>query len=143
MGNRDHFVGIRFTSKEYLNLKRQMGNNDYLSVSRYIRDRVLDKRIKVDGNFEYSAREFRNQINSISCLIAGVGADYNNTVSQIDDILTCIRSGGAPILDYNSANYYLKQLSTMTMDIKEMMDKLIDLASRIEIDGESTVGSSH
>ena len=137
--NRDHFVGVKFTTKEYLNLRRQMENSDYLSISHYVRDKVLDRRIKVEGNFKYSKRNFRNQINSLSCLIASIGADYNMTVKRIDEMSAARKADGAPVLDSSTANYYLKQLSTMTVDVKEMMNKLIDLASRIQIDGNSTV----
>ena len=58
--HRTRFVGIRFTEKEWEQLCTQMKNCDYLSVSRFIRDKVLDKRIKIDRSVVLTDRVFRN-----------------------------------------------------------------------------------
>ncbi|MBP3663386.1 MAG: hypothetical protein J6J25_09815, partial [Bacteroidales bacterium] len=55
---RSRYVGIRFTEKEWEVLTTQMKNYDYLSISRFIRDKVLDKRIKIDRSIVLTDRAF-------------------------------------------------------------------------------------
>ena len=43
--NKCRKVTIRFTEKEWTGIEEQMANYDYLSISHYIRDKVLNKRI--------------------------------------------------------------------------------------------------
>ena len=43
-------VTVRFTAKEWEEVRVQMQNNDYLSKASFIRDKVLNRRIKIDRN---------------------------------------------------------------------------------------------
>ena len=137
MGNtrepRSRYVGIRFTEKEWEVLTTQMKNYDYLSISRFIRDKVLDKRIKIDRSIVLTDRAFRNQINSLSAIVARIGVDYNQATKRFNSLVKQKRADGSPVINARAANYYLKQLNAMTVDLKKTMDTIIEMVEALEL----------
>ena len=106
-GNREYrsrFVGIKFTEKEWEMVTAQMKNCDYLSISRYIRDKVLDKRIKIDRSVVLTDRVFRNQINSLSAIVARIGVDYNQATKRFHSLVKQKRADGSPVINTRAAN---------------------------------------
>lgn len=130
---RSRYVGIRFTEKEWEMLTTQMKNYDYLSISRFIRDKVLDKRIKIDRNIVLTDRAFRNQINSLSAIVARIGVDYNQATKRFNSLVKQKRADGSPVINARAANYYLKQLNAMTVDLKKTMDTIIEMVEALEL----------
>lgn len=130
---RSRYVGIRFTEKEWEVLTTQMKNYDYLSISRFIRDKVLDKRIKIDRNIVLTDRVFRNQINSLSAIVARIGVDYNQATKRFNSLVKQKRADGSPVINARAANYYLKQLNAMTVDLKKTMDTIIEMVEALEL----------
>ena len=137
MGNtrepRSRYVGIRFTEKEWEVLTTQMKNYDYLSISRFIRDKVLDKRIKIYRSIVLTDRAFRNQINSLSAIVARIGVDYNQATKRFNSLVKQKRADGSPVINARAANYYLKQLNAMTVDLKKTMDTIIEMVEALEL----------
>ena len=131
--HRTRFVGIRFTEKEWEQLCTQMKNCDYLSVSRFIRDKVLDKRIKIDRSVVLTDRVFRNQINSLSTIVSRIGVDYNQATKRFNSLVKQKRADGSPVINARAANYYLKQLQTMTVELKQAMDYIIEMVESLEL----------
>ena len=130
---RSRYVGIRFTEKEWEVLTTQMKNYDYLSISRFIRDKVLDKRIKIDRSIVLTDRAFRNQINSLSAIVARIGVDYNQATKRFNSLVKQKRADGSPVINARAANYYLKQLNAMTVDLKKTMDTIIKMVEALEL----------
>lgn len=130
---RSRYVGIRFTEKEWEVLTTQMKNYDYLSISRFIRDKVLDKRIKIDRNIVLTDRAFRNQINSLSAIVARIGVDYNQATKRFNSLVKQKRADGSPVINARASNYYLKQLNAMTVDLKKTMDTIIEMVEALEL----------
>ena len=130
---RSRYVGIRFTEKEWKVLTTQMKNYDYLSISRFIRDKVLDKRIKIDRSIVLTDRAFRNQINSLSAIVARIGVDYNQATKRFNSLVKQKRADGSPVINARAANYYLKQLNAMTVDLKKTMDTIIEMVEALEL----------
>lgn len=128
---RSRYVGIRFTEKEWEVLTTQMKNYDYLSISRFIRDKVLDKRIKIDRSIVLTDRAFRNQINSLSAIVARIGVDYNQATKRFNSLVKQKRADGSPVINARAANYYLKQLNAMTVDLKKTMDTIIEMVEAL------------
>ena len=114
-------------------LTTQMKNYDYLSISRFIRDKVLDKRIKIDRNIVLTDRAFRNQINSLSAIVARIGVDYNQATKRFNSLVKQKRADGSPVINARAANYYLKQLNAMTVDLKKTMDTIIEMVEALEL----------
>ena len=130
---RTRFVGIRFTEKEWELLCTQMKNCDYLSISRFIRDKVLDKRIKIDRSVVLTDRVFRNQINSLSTIVSRIGVDYNQATKRFNSLVKQKRADGTPVINARAANYYLRQLQSMTVDLKRAMDYIIEMVESLEL----------
>ena len=130
---RSRFVGIKFTEKEWEMVTAQMKNCDYLSISRYIRDKVLDKRIKIDRSVVLTDRVFRNQINSLSAIVARIGVDYNQATRRFNSLVKQKRADGSPVINARAANYYLKQLNSMTVELKQVMDAIIEMVETLEL----------
>ena len=130
---RSRFVGIKFTEKEWERVTAQMKNCDYLSISRYIRDKVLDKRIKIDRSVVLTDRVFRNQINSLSSIVARIGVDYNQATRRFNSLVKQKRADGSPVINARAANYYLKQLNSMTVELKQVMDTIIEMVETLEL----------
>ena len=130
---RSRFVGIKFTEKEWEMVTAQMKNCDYLSISRYIRDKVLDKRIKIDRSVVLTDRVFRNQINSLSAIVARIGVDYNQATRRFNSLVKQKRADGSPVINARAANYYLRQIHSMTLELKETMDKVIEMVEALEL----------
>lgn len=131
--NRIRYVGIRFTEKEWQLLSNQMMNYDYLSISRFIRDKVLDKRIKIDRSVVLTDRVFRNQINSLSTIVSRIGVDYNQATKRFNSLVKQKRADGSPVINARAANYYLRKLQSMTAELKKAMDYIISMVEDLEL----------
>lgn len=126
-------VTVRFTEKEWEDVKVQMQNYDYLSKAHFIRDKVLNKRIKIDRSIVLTDRVFRNQINSLSAIVARIGVDYNQATRRFNSLVKQKRSDGSPVINARAANYYLKQINAMTIELKKAMDKVIEMVEALEL----------
>ena len=131
--NKSRKVTIRFTEKEWKGIEEQMANYDYLSFSHFIRDKVLNKRIKIDRSIVLTDRVFRNQINSLSAIVARIGVDYNQATKRFNSLVKQKRADGSPVINARAANYYLRQIHSMTLELKETMDKVIEMVEALEL----------
>lgn len=137
---RSRYVGLRFTEKEYAVLKAQMASNDYLSISRYIRAKVLDQKLDIRRNVTLTDRNLRNQINYITAQVERIGVDYNQATKKFNSLAKLTRSDGSPVLNARAANYYLKKLYHLTTDLKNHVDRLIAMVDKLNYDNIPHIG---
>ena len=78
-------------------------------------------------------RAFRNQINSLSAIVARIGVDYNQATKRFNSLVKQKRADGSPVINARAANYYLKQLNAMTVDLKKTMDTIIEMVEALEL----------
>ena len=116
---RKRFVGLRFTEAEFEQIEAQMRKSDYIAISKFIRDRALNKQIKVRKNIILTDRNLRNMINDITTRIAKIGVDYNQATKQLNALSKKTRADGSPVINARAANYYLAKVATMTKELKE------------------------
>ena len=135
---RKRFVGIRFTEGEFEQIESQMKKADYISISKFIRDRALNKQIKVRKNIILTDRNLRNMINDISTRIAKIGVDYNQATKQLNALSKKQRADGSPVINARAANYYLNKVAVMTKELKEQMDLVINIVDRLEKETNDT-----
>ena len=131
-------VSVRFTKDEFEQIESQMRKADYLSLSKYIRDRTLNKQIKVRKNIILTDRNLRNMINDISTRIAKIGVDYNQATKQLNALSKKQRADGSPVINARAANYYLNKVAVMTKELKEQMDLVINIVDRLEKETNDT-----
>ena len=135
---RKRFVGLRFTEGEFEQIESQMKKADYISISKFIRDRALNKQIKVRKNIILTDRNLRNMINDITTRIAKIGVDYNQATKQLNALSKKQRADGSPVINARAANYYLNKVAIMTKELKEQMDLVITIVDRLEKETNDT-----
>ena len=135
---RKRFVGLRFTEGEFEQIESQMKKADYISISKFIRDRALNKQIKVRRNIVLTDRNLRNMINDISTRIAKIGVDYNQATKQLNALSKKQRADGSPVINARAANYYLNKVAVMTKELKAQMDLVINMVDRLEKETNDT-----
>ena len=133
---RKRFVGLRFTEAEIEQREAQMRKSDYIAISKFIR--ALNKQIKVRKNIILTDRNLRNMINDISTRIAKIGVDYNQATKQLNALSKKTRADGSPVINARAANYYLAKVATMTKELKEQMDLVINIVDRLEKETNET-----
>ena len=132
--NYTRFIGVRFTQKQFLQLETQMRNSDYTSLSRYIRDKVLNRQVFIRKDIVLSDRNLRNQINNLSSIVARVGVDYNQATKKFNTLLKMKRADGSPVINARAANYYLTQLNIQTRELIAAVGHIIDVVDRLDYD---------
>jgi outer membrane protein assembly factor BamA len=135
---RKRFVGLRFTEGEFEQIESQMKKADYISISKFIRDRALNKQIKVRKNIILTDRNLSNMINDITTRIAKIGVDYNQATKQLNALSKKQRADGSPVINARAANYYLNKVALMTKDLKEQMELVINIVDRLEKETNDT-----
>ena len=135
---RKRFVGLRFTEGEFEQIESQMKKADYISISKFIRDRALNKQIKVRKNIILTDRNLRNMINDITTRIAKIGVDYNQATKQLNALSKKQRADGSPVMNARAANYYLNKVALMTKELKEQMELVINIVDRLEKETNDT-----
>ena len=104
------YRGVRFTVKEDFEIRRMMKQEDYLSVSKYIRDKTLAK----------TGRKDRTQdlLRKLVDTIREVGETYNSVVELFNG-----EKGCKPLV---------KTLVGLTRELKKNAEKAVALADSLE-----------
>ena len=102
--------GVRFTVKEDIEIKKMMKQEEYLSVSKYIRDKTLSRTGRKDRTFEL--------LRKLVETIREVGETYNSVVELFNGERGC-----KPLI---------KTLVGLTRDLKKHTEKAVALADSIE-----------
>ena len=104
------YRGVRFTLKEDLEIRKMMKQEDYLSVSKYIRDKTLSKTGRKDRTHEL--------LRKLVDTIREVGETYNSVVELFNG-----EKGCKPLI---------KTLVGLTRDLKKNAEKAVSLAESME-----------
>lgn len=104
------YRGVRFTVKEDIEIHKMMKREDYLSVSKYIRDKALSKSTRND--------RVCDQLAKLIDTIKDIGSSYNNVVELLHN-------------EKNSKSL-IKTLVELTRDLKKHTEKAVTLADSIE-----------
>ena len=59
--------------------------------------------------------------------------DYNQATKRFNSLVKQKRADGSPVINARAANYYLKQLQTMTVELKQAMDYIIEMVESLEL----------
>ena len=100
----------------------------YLSVSKYVRERLLKRRIEVKEQL-VTDRDIKNQINKLTTEISRIGANYNKTVRKYLSTCNAVRPDGSTAITTRSTNYYVNRLREDTEKIKELIEKILESVS--------------
>ena len=125
---RNHILPVRFTKSEYDKLLSDVERYGYLSVSKYVRERLLKGRVEVKEQL-VSDRDIKNQLNKLSTEISRIGGNYNKTVRKYLSTCKATRPDGSTAITTRSTNYYMNRLREDTLKIKELMEAILDSVS--------------
>ena len=104
------YRGVRFTVKEDFEIRKMMKQEDYLSVSKYIRDKALSKSSRKEMAYEQLAKLIET--------IQDIGMSYNNVVELLNS--------------EKGSKSLIKTLVSLTRDLKKSTEKAVILADSIE-----------
>ena len=122
---RDIWHHFRVTEKEEIQIRRDMANADYLSMSKYFRDMILRRKITLE-KVTVTDRTVRNQINGLSAKIERIGVNYNQAVRALHGALNARGKDGEPRVKAKAAAYYLSQLASLSDEIIRRQEEIID-----------------
>lgn len=113
---------FRVTEKEEIQIRRDMANADYLSMSKYFRDMILKRKVTLE-KVQITDRATRNQINDLSAKIERIGVNYNQAVRALHGALN------AKVVKGKAAAYYLSLLASLSDEIIKRQEEIIDRVS--------------
>ena len=116
---------FRVTEKEEIQIRRDMANADYLSMSKYFRDMILKRKVTLE-KVQITDRTTRNQINDLSAKIERIGVNYNQAVRALHGALK------AKVVKGKAAAYYLSLLASLSDEIIKRQEEIIDRVSGME-----------
>ena len=107
-------ITIRLTDREDLHLRRVMDEEEYRSVSKYVRDKILapatSKKVK-----QWDPRE---EVRKLVRAIRRIGDSYNEAIVRLENV--------------ENKDILLKTLVELTREVKKKTDRIINLLSRTE-----------
>jgi hypothetical protein len=59
--------------------------------------------------------------------------DYNQATKRFNSLVKQKRADGSPVINARAANYYLRQLQSMTVELKRAMDYIIEMVENLEL----------
>lgn len=119
---------FRVTEKEEIQIRRDMADADYLSMSKYFRDMILRRKITLE-KVTVTDRTVRNQINDLSAKIERIGVNYNQAVKALHGALRSRGKDGEPLVKGKAATYYLTRLAALSEEIIRVQEEIIDRVS--------------
>ncbi len=119
---------FRVTEQEEIQIRRDMANADYLSMSKYFRDVILRRKIVLERT-DLGDRTVRNQINDLSAKIERIGVNYNQAVRALHGALNARGKDGGPLVKGKAAAYFLAQLASLSDEIIRRQEDIIDRVS--------------
>ena len=121
---------FRVTEQEEIQIRRDMANADYLSMSKYFRDVILRRKIVLERT-DLGDRTVRNQINDLSAKIERIGVNYNQAVRALHGALNARGKDGEPLVKGKAAAYFLAQLASLSDEIIRRQEDIIDRVSEL------------
>ena len=100
---------FRVTEQEEIQIRRDMANADYLSMSKYFRDVILRRKIVLERK--------------------DLGVNYNQAVRALHGALNARGKDGEPLLKGKAAAYFLAQLVSLSDEIIRRQEDIIDRVS--------------
>lgn len=122
---------IRFTESEWASLDAARKNDGYSSLSRYIRDIVINRKVTINKNIELTDESYRKMINNITAEIKKIGANYNQIAKRYQSSTISKRKDGNPVISTKSTIYYMDALEKQTDILIEQVQQMIEAANAI------------
>lgn len=113
-------ITIRLTDREDLHLRRVMDEEEYRSVSKYVRDKILAP----DTSKKVKQWDPREEVRKLVRAIRRIGESYNEAIVRLENV--------------ENKDILLKTLVELTREVKKKTDRIINLLSRTESEDTSS-----
>ena len=129
---RKYYINVRFTEKEMENLMLQMRLSGYNNRSKYIRERVLAKRLQ-RRNYSRNDANLVRQIDMLRVELKRIGVNYNQRVKALNTLARLRDKNGRVIVNAGDIDHDMMQM-------KRMMDGMVQKVNLIyeQITGTSS-----
>lgn len=111
---KNRVITIRLTDREDLHLRRMMQDEEYRSISKYVRDKILT----ATPTLKTKQWDPREEVKKLVKSISRIGDSYNEVIAR-----------------WNSAdtkNQQLKTLAELTREVKKKTDRILNLFVRTQ-----------
>ncbi len=125
------YIHARLTEEEYARMKLQMTIFGYPSVSGYLRDLIMLKRLpprRVVARI--TDRELRDRINRLIYNVNKIGVNYNQVVTLYQIQSKQIRPDGTPYLNTRLLNEKMTLLMRSTEGLRDEFAVILDVIKK-------------
>lgn len=123
-------ITIRFKMSEFQQLQANMEATDYLSYAKFLRELALNKKVTIKKK-AITDPAIRKKINELSVRYSRVGSNYNQVVKSINSRMNATKKNGDPVINTKYLTYQLDKLETLTNQMIQLHNQLIETVNRL------------
>ena len=129
--NHIRYIHARLTEEEYAHMKLQMTTHGYPSVSGYLRDLIMLKRLPPRRVVcRITDRELRDRINILIYQVNKIGVNYNQVVTLYQKQAKQMRPDGTPYLNTRLLDEKMRLLMRSTEGLRDEFAVILDVIKR-------------
>ena len=126
--NHIRYIHARLTEEEYAHMKLQMTIHGYPSVSGYLRDLIMLKRLPPRRVVcRITDRELRDRINILIYQVNKIGVNYNQVVTLYQKQAKQMRPDGTPYLNTRLLDEKMTSLMRSTEGLRDEFAVILDV----------------
>ena len=115
--NKEHLVSFRLKETDYLNLRLMMERHNYMSMSKFIRDSIFNRKLSTKP-LPYSGDGIRGGILLYTQQLNKIGNNYNQNVHRIHTLSEMKRKNGDPVI-------HTKIILDIEQNNKKLMERIL------------------
>ena len=140
--NRKYYVHARLSPVEHERLMLEMRLYGYRSISNFVRDLIMQKRLpRSGGTVRVSDRELRDRVNVLIYQVNKIGINYNQIVATWQKQSKQTRTDGSPYMNTHAVETRLTELMRLTEGLRDEFAVILDVIKKYI--GESHDTSTH
>lgn len=116
-------ITVRYTEKEYEKLKLQMEMAGYNSMSIYIRDVLLSRRVQ-RRNYSKTDSNLVRQVTMLRSELRQIGVNYNQRVKALNTLTKLRDKKGNLIIN-------MRDIDRDTLEMKRMMERMVKVVNEL------------
>lgn len=124
-------ITSRFSAADYEKIKHLMENYGYRSMSAFMRDCCLKKKLNARKVYvEITDEVLRKKMDEMIYQIKKIGTNYNNVVSTYMRQAKLTKADGSPLIAGYQVEKNMEKLMVMTESLRDEVAVIIDIFKR-------------
>ena len=129
--NRNYYVHARLDQEEYSRFRTLMEIGGYTSISCFLRDLILQKRLPYRQEIEHvSPRQLSDKMNVLIYQVNKIGINYNQVVAAWQKQSRQTRPDGSPYMNTHAVEARLTELMRMTEGLRDEFAVILDVIKK-------------